>query len=81
MTSSHQCFKPIPDLIGELNRNLKGWANYFSIAYPTGAYWQIDWYVRGRLIQHDAASQTAQPAAFSTASWGVSCIRTSRSLG
>ncbi|MDQ2901067.1 MAG: group II intron reverse transcriptase/maturase [Acidobacteriota bacterium] len=52
MTNSHQCFKPIPVLIGELNRHLTGWANYFSIGYPTGAYWQIDWYVRGRLMQH-----------------------------
>jgi RNA-directed DNA polymerase len=52
MTDSHQCFKPIPALIGELNRHLKGWANYFSIGYPGGVYWEIDWYVRGRLIQH-----------------------------
>jgi RNA-directed DNA polymerase len=52
MTGSQQCFQPIPTLIGELNRHLKGWANYFSIGYSTGAYWEIDWYVRGRLIQH-----------------------------
>ena len=52
MTDSHQCFKPIPVLIGELNRHLRGWANYFSIGYPSAAYWEIDWYVRGRLIQH-----------------------------
>jgi RNA-directed DNA polymerase len=52
MTNSHQCFKPISTLIGELNRQLKGWANYFSFGYPTGAYWEIDWFVRGRLIQH-----------------------------
>ena len=52
MTDSHQCFKPIPTLIGELNRHLKGWANYFSIGYSRGAHWEIDWYVRGRLIQH-----------------------------
>ena len=52
MTNSHQCFKPTTTLIGELNRHLKGWANYFSIGYSTGAYWEIDWYVRGRLIQH-----------------------------
>ena len=52
MTDSHQCFKPIPVLIGDLNRHLKGWANYFSIGYPAGAYWQLDWYVRGRLMQH-----------------------------
>ena len=52
MTDSHQCFKPIPVLIGELNRQLKGWANYFSIGYPITAYRQIDWYVRSRLMQH-----------------------------
>jgi RNA-directed DNA polymerase len=52
MTDSHQCFKPIATLIGELNRHLEGWANYFSIGYSTGAHWEIDWYVRGRLIQH-----------------------------
>ena len=52
MTNSHQCFKPIPVLMGELNRHLKGWANYFSVGYPTSAYCEIDRYVRGRLIQH-----------------------------
>ena len=52
MTDSHQCFKPIPVLIGELNRHLKGWANYFSVGYATSAYCEIDRYVRGRLIQH-----------------------------
>jgi RNA-directed DNA polymerase len=52
MTSSHQCFKPISDLIGELNRHLTGWANYFSFGYATGVYWEIDWFVRGRLIRH-----------------------------
>jgi RNA-directed DNA polymerase len=52
MTNSHQCFKPIPVLIGELNRHLKGWANYFSIGYPLSVYCEIDGYVQDRLIQH-----------------------------
>jgi RNA-directed DNA polymerase len=52
MTNSHQCFKPIPILIGELNRHLKGRANYFSFGYPTSAYCEIERYVQGRLIQH-----------------------------
>ena len=51
MTSSHQCFKPIPTLIEELNRQRKGWAAYFSIGYPISAYRQLDWYVRNRLWQ------------------------------
>ena len=52
MTDSHQCFKPIPKLIGELNRHLKGWANYFSFGYPISAYCEIERHVQGRLIQH-----------------------------
>ena len=52
MTNSHQCFKPIRVLIGELNRHLKGWANYFSIGYPMSAYCEIERHVQGRLIQH-----------------------------
>jgi RNA-directed DNA polymerase len=52
MTDSHQCFKPIPVLIGELNRHLKGWANYFSYGYPISAFCEIERYVQGRLIQH-----------------------------
>jgi RNA-directed DNA polymerase len=52
MTDSRQCFQPISELIGGLNRHLKGWANYFSFGYPTGVYWEIDWFVRSRLIRH-----------------------------
>jgi RNA-directed DNA polymerase len=52
MTDSHQCFKPIPILIGELNRQRKGWANYFSFGYPTSVYCELDRYLRDRLIQH-----------------------------
>jgi RNA-directed DNA polymerase len=52
MTDSHQCFKPIPVLIGELNRHLRGWTNYFSIGYPMSAYCAIERHVQGRLIQH-----------------------------
>ena len=52
MTNSHQCFKPIPVLLGELNRHLRGWANYFSIGYPISVYSEIDRYIQGRLIQH-----------------------------
>ena len=35
-----------------LNQHLKGWAEYFKYGYPRGAWWEIDWFVRGRLIQH-----------------------------
>jgi RNA-directed DNA polymerase len=52
MTDSRQCFKPIPVLIGELNRHLRGWMNYFSFGYPIDAYCAIERHVQGRLIQH-----------------------------
>jgi RNA-directed DNA polymerase len=52
MTSSHQCFKPIPVLIEDLNRHRRSWASYFSFGYPTSVYCEIDRYVQGRLIQH-----------------------------
>lgn len=52
MTDSQQCFKPIPVLIGELNRHLHGWTNYFSFGYPMSAYCEIERHVQGRLIQH-----------------------------
>ncbi len=52
MTDSHRCFKPIPVLIGELNRHLKGWTNYFSFGYPISAYCEIERHVQGRLIHH-----------------------------
>ena len=42
MTDRHPCFKPIPVLIGELNRHLRGWINYFSFGYPRRVYCEID---------------------------------------
>jgi RNA-directed DNA polymerase len=52
MTDVRQSRTPIPQLVGRLNRHLRGWANYFSYGYPRAAYWEIDWFVRGRLIGH-----------------------------
>jgi RNA-directed DNA polymerase len=52
MADRHQCHKPIPVRIGELNRHLQGWMNYFSFGYPSSAYCEIERYVRERLLQH-----------------------------
>lgn len=51
-TGPEMCFKPIPTMIEELNRHLKGWANYFSLGYPRKAYREINRYVMVRLTQH-----------------------------
>jgi RNA-directed DNA polymerase len=52
LTDYRQCNKPIPQLIQELNRHLKGWRNYFNFGYPRAAFRDINWYVRDRLTQH-----------------------------
>jgi len=52
MTSKAQGWKPIPVLIGELNRHLQGWANYFCFGYPRDAFDQINRHVLLRLGQH-----------------------------
>ena len=51
-TSSRMCFKPLPRLIQELNRQLTGWANYFDFGYPRVAFRQVNTYTRQRLTLH-----------------------------
>jgi RNA-directed DNA polymerase len=52
MTSSRFCFKPIPALIEDINRNLQGWAAYFQFGYPSQAYGNLNYYVQRRLRLH-----------------------------
>lgn len=52
MTCSRNCYKPLPQLIGEVNRHLQGWANYFGQGYPRKAFRQINTYTRERLTRH-----------------------------
>ena len=52
MTSRHVCFKPIPELIEDSNRQLQGWANYFKFGYPRKAFRNINTYVQERLRCH-----------------------------
>ena len=52
MTGPSMCFKPIPVLVAEINRHLKGWREYFQLGYPRHAFRKIGWFVRARLIRH-----------------------------
>ncbi len=50
--SLRRCQVPLPDLITELNRHLRGWAKYFSLGYPRAAMRDLNAYVLRRLAQH-----------------------------
>ncbi len=50
--SNRQCFVPLPKLIVKINRQIGGWANYFSVGYPRMAYRTVNQYVRVRLTRH-----------------------------
>jgi RNA-directed DNA polymerase len=52
LTGSRMCFKPLPQLIEDLNRNLRGWAAYFSIGYPRSTCRNLNYYVQQRLHFH-----------------------------
>lgn len=52
MTSTRMCFKPIPQLIGEINEHLLGWSNYFGQGYPRNGFREINSYTRERLYRH-----------------------------
>ena len=52
MTGSKRCFVPIPELIGSLNRQLRGWAVYYRYGYPRKAFRQINAHLWWRLYLH-----------------------------
>jgi len=52
MTGTQKSCQPIPEMVEEINRHLRGWANYFSFGYPRKAYREVNWYVTQRMYQH-----------------------------
>src|SRR5262249_20265618 len=52
MISNRVCWKPLPDLVADVNRQIRGWANYFGLGYPRKAFGKINSYVRCRLFAH-----------------------------
>lgn len=51
-TGPHRCFVPLPSLITELNRHLKGWAGYFGLGQPRQTFRQLNGFLRERLVRH-----------------------------
>ena len=52
LTSSRQCWQPIPALIRRLNRHLAGWANYFGFGHSRAAFRDLNFAVQQRLRAH-----------------------------
>jgi len=52
LTGPGMAFQPLPCLIGELNRRLRGWANYFGLGHPRRAFRALSHFVRERLRHH-----------------------------
>ena len=51
-TGPRQCFKPVKELIGEINRQTRGWSQYFDLGYPRKAFRDLNHYVQERLTRH-----------------------------
>jgi len=52
LINPHQSHTPLPELIGRVNRHLRGWANYFGLGYPRVTFGSLNHFVRYRLGMH-----------------------------
>lgn len=52
LISQHQCHIPLPELIGRLNRYLRGWSGYFRLGYPKRAFNHLNHFIGYRLHHH-----------------------------
>jgi RNA-directed DNA polymerase len=52
LTSKRQSFKPVPVVIEEINRQTRGWSNYFRLGYPAKVFKRINATILTRLQQH-----------------------------
>ena len=52
LTDRTRNFVPIPQVIAEVNRFLKGWGGYFRHGYPRRSFDKLNWYVTERLRRH-----------------------------
>lgn len=51
-TDYRRCFVPVSELIGTVNRQLRGWSNYFSYGYTRRAYRVINAFTIHRMVAH-----------------------------
>lgn len=52
MIGARQSHVPMPELVAGVNRQLRGWGQYFSIGHPRRAHRQVNAFVVARLTKH-----------------------------
>ena len=52
LTGPKQCFKPVHELVEEINEHLAGWKNYFKVGYCRREYRKINYFLQRRMIRH-----------------------------
>lgn len=52
LTGPKQCFKPVSELVEELNEHLAGWKNYFKVGYCRREFRKINYFVQCRMVRH-----------------------------
>ena len=52
LTAPRQCFKPVSELVRELNEHLRGWKNYFKVGYCRREFRKINYFVQCRMVRH-----------------------------
>ena len=52
LINPQQSHTPMPELIGRINRHLRGWSNYFKLGHPRNRFGQLNHFVRQRLGRH-----------------------------
>jgi RNA-directed DNA polymerase len=66
LTEPSMSHLPVPQLVGALNRYLRGWANYFGYGQPRRAFHALNVQVNYRLVhhlRHPRSQRASRPAA------------------
>ncbi|NEV60674.1 maturase [Thiorhodococcus minor] len=52
LISTKRAFQPAPELIGAVNQQVRGWANYFGRGRSRPAFRRMNWFLQQRLVRH-----------------------------
>ena len=52
LTGPKQCFVPVPELVQQMNQQLRGWREYFSYGHPRRAHRRVNAFLISRLTRH-----------------------------